>query len=586
MLRVVVSMFMILITSHCVEAAAFFKNPKVELALDSNVLYTISDKPTLTGQELWVDDPSRLPRQTHQYLHFKVSVHNELEKLVPVWFSIGFPAMKVLVVTDGVSVWETGDDSPYSTRPVNAPNYHFPSILSPSSETEFRGYMQGEILRYTFTLGTPEYFNQRYVKTLQRDMAFFGAMALLTALCLVGFITSRNWVFLSFAAFIFSTTFWFFRVFGYAFEILWPSSPYLNDISYALSIYAVLLSAFWVLLQSLAKEGHSVYGAKHIKRFCLLLPFAGLLLWQTLGLDLALRLPVLLFFPFIITAGIVIYVEHKRGSDRAKWLAAAMAPVTFSTLVLTIIALFNVDLYLEPIATFMTGIVLTCLFMVSLTANYMVKVVQRERDTQKRAAKLRSEQTSKLEALVKERTKALEDTNKTLADIASKDSLTNLPNRRTLDLFVDNTFTHGNEEHEVLAVALIDLDHFKSINDTFGHDIGDEVLKTIAELLSPLNNDKQVAARYGGEEFAIVQRYPAYQKTLNDDLDAFAAQLNDVHANINALRIEALQGRTIGASFGWTLCESSSDIVCAFRRADKALYTAKDKGRNVIIKAF
>ena len=263
-----------------------------------------------------------------------------------------------------------------------------------------------------------------------------------------------------------------------------------------------------------------------------------------------------------------------------------MAPVTFSTLVLTIIALFNVDLYLEPIATFMTGIVLTCLFMVSLTANYMVKVVQRERDTQKRAAKLRSEQTSKLEALVKERTKALEDTNKTLADIASKDSLTNLPNRRTLDLFVDNTFTHGNEEHEVLAVALIDLDHFKSINDTFGHDIGDEVLKTIAELLSPLNNDKQVAARYGGEEFAIVQRYPAYQKTLNDDLDAFAAQLNDVHANINALCIEALQGRTIGASFGWTLCESSSDIVCAFRRADKALYTAKDKGRNVIIKAF
>ncbi|AJP43278.1 hypothetical protein EP12_05730 [Alteromonas australica] len=66
-------MFMILITSHCVEAAAFFKNPKVELALDSNVLYTISDKPTLTGEELWVDDPSRLPRTLSLKLAFTMN---------------------------------------------------------------------------------------------------------------------------------------------------------------------------------------------------------------------------------------------------------------------------------------------------------------------------------------------------------------------------------------------------------------------------------------------------------------------------------------------------------------------------------
>ena len=585
MLRILLAWLVIACLCHTA-GAANFNNSQTMLSLDNDVVFAVSNSATITGEEEWFYSADVIDRSPSQYLHFKVRIYNQLDTQVPVWFSISFPAMKTLVVTDGNYQWETGDSTPYSTRAVNTPNYHFPSVLQPSSYTEFIGTMSGEILRYSFSVATPEYYSNLYMKTLQRDMAFFGAMGLLTLLCALGYIASRNLVFLSFASFIFATTFWFFRVFGYAFELLWPNTPGLNDISYAISIYSVLITAFWVLFQTLARDNHEVYGAKTIKAFCIVLPLLGILLWQTVGLDIALKLPVVLFFPYILIAGIVIFVEHRRGSDRAKWLAAAMLPVTFSTLILTIIALFEVDLYLEPVATFMTGLVMTCLFMVALTASYMVKVVQRERDAQKEAAQLKSEQASKLEALVRERTLALEQTNSTLAELASKDSLTELPNRRTLDMFVDNTFDKTLHDHDALAIALIDLDHFKSINDTFGHDVGDEVLKGIAKILAPLNDEWQVAARYGGEEFAIAKRVKVLNTSKTAQADEFAKQLETVHTAINQLAIASIDDRKLGACIGWTLCKGSDDIVEAFRRADKALYVAKDKGRNLIISAL
>lgn len=585
MLRILFAWLVIACVCHTANAASF-NDPQSMLSLDSDTVFAVSNSAELTGSEQWFYSADVIERAPSQYLHFKVRIYNQLDTQVPVWFSISFPAIKTLAVTDGTYQWETGDDAPYHTRAVNTPNYHFPSVLPASSYTEFSGTMSGEILRYSFSVATPEFYSNLYMKTLQRDMAFFGAMGLLTLLCALGYIASRNLVFLSFASFIFATTFWFFRVFGYAFELLWPNTPSLNDISYAVSIYSVLITAFWVLFQTLARDNHEVYGVNTVKRFCIVLPFMGILLWQTVGLDIALKLPVVLFFPYILIAGIVIVVEHKRGSDRAKWLAAAMFPVTFSTLILTVIALFEVDLYLEPVATFMSGLVMTCLFMVALTASYMVKVVQRERDAQKEAAQLKSEQASKLEALVKERTLALEQTNSTLAELASKDSLTELPNRRTLDMFVDNTFDKTLHEHEALAIALIDLDHFKSINDTFGHDVGDEVLKGIANILAPLNNEGQIAARYGGEEFAIAKRVTQPNDNKSSEAEEFAKQLDTLHCAINQLAIASINDRKLGACIGWTLCKGSDDIVEAFRRADKALYVAKDKGRNLIVPAL
>lgn len=560
-----------------VNGYVLFTDINEELTLTEHAEFAISNTAELSGNENWVDNPHSLERKSNQYLHFRVEVASNHSSPTPVWFNVTFPAIKYLQVSDGNRVWKTGDALPFSTREINLPNYHFPSILPANDSVTFTGHMRGEILRYNFSLATPEKVINDYVDTLQRDMAFFGAMAILTALSFLVFFATRKIAFLSFAVFIFATTFWFFRVFGYAFEILWPQTPELNDISYAVSIYALLLSAFGVIVTVLKRPGRQIYGEKFIKWFCYLLPLIGIAVWQTLGLDLALRLPVLLFFPYLIISVVVIIVEHKRGSDIAKRFAIAMLPIAVSSLFLVIIALNNTLSTWDPVATFMAGILLTCVFMIVITSNYLVKLLQKERDAEKEVAQMRSEQTSILESLVKERTKELERSNTMLAELASKDTLTNLPNRRSVDLFVDASFAEATGDEKVIAIALIDLDHFKNINDTYGHEVGDIVLKKAANVLAAFNSDSLLAGRFGGEEFAIIAR------DMNDN--RFYMTLHSIHNSINELSITEIEDRKVASSIGWTMCTGPIDVVDAFRRADKALYTAKNKGRNRIIRA-
>ena len=151
------------------------------------------------------------------------------------------------------------------------------------------------------------------------------------------------------------------------------------------------------------------------------------------------------------------------------------------------------------------------------------------------------------------------------------------PNRRSVDLFVDASFEGLVDGDRNIAIALIDLDHFKTINDNFGHDVGDIVLKKVANTLAAFNSENILAGRFGGEEFAIIAR--------DMDDNTFYNMLDKVHDGINGLSLTELGGTTVGASIGYTVCSGPTDVVDAFRRADKALYIAKNKGRNCIVRA-
>ena len=164
----------------------------------------------------------------------------------------------------------------------------------------------------------------------------------------------------------------------------------------------------------------------------------------------------------------------------------------------------------------------------------------------------------------------LEKTNAELESLASTDALTGLKNRRVLFEWLESQFAVSARYGSSLSVVLLDVDHFKSFNDQFGHLEGDGVLRDVARLLQVAQRDCDLVARYGGEEFVIVC-------SMTDG--AGAAKLAErVRSAIEAFD---WPHRRITASIGIaSLSASTTNASHLLAMADDALYTSKAAGRN------
>jgi diguanylate cyclase (GGDEF)-like protein/PAS domain S-box-containing protein len=161
-----------------------------------------------------------------------------------------------------------------------------------------------------------------------------------------------------------------------------------------------------------------------------------------------------------------------------------------------------------------------------------------------------------------------------IAYMAQHDALTGLPNRVLFHEGLDAALAQIGHRGGMLAVHCLDLDHFKSVNDTLGHPIGDELLRVVAERLKAELRDGDLVARLGGDEFAVIQTNIAHPGAAGE----LAAKLiAAVSANYNIQHHEVV----IGASIGIALAPNDGDATDALlRNADMALYRAKAEGRG------
>ena len=210
-------------------------------------------------------------------------------------------------------------------------------------------------------------------------------------------------------------------------------------------------------------------------------------------------------------------------------------------------------------------------------AYYVLRVRRLERN-ERRLQQLVEEQTAEL----RERTAQLEVANTALEELATIDTLTGVANRRRFDVFIQQEWQRAYRGKQPLSLLLVDADHFKSFNDTYGHQAGDEVLRKIAGVLrTRAHRVSDLAARYGGEEFAVV---------LGNTDHAGAAKLAEaIRADVEALAIPhaSRPGGVATISIGHATrseggYDSVQDLVAA---ADKALYEAKNGGRNRVVAA-
>ncbi|MCK0069583.1 GGDEF domain-containing response regulator [Kordiimonas laminariae] len=169
----------------------------------------------------------------------------------------------------------------------------------------------------------------------------------------------------------------------------------------------------------------------------------------------------------------------------------------------------------------------------------------------------------------------IQDQIKTLEYAATRDFLTGMLNRRAFFESAEPMLALSNRENNSLALAIIDIDFFKKINDTYGHDIGDVALKEMAQALEGIIRKSDVAARFGGEEFCLL--LPNLTK------EAAPEFFLRLQAAIKSIAIETEQGVvSFTASFG--VCfERSLSIDDMIKKADEALYQAKENGRDQYI---
>ena len=165
--------------------------------------------------------------------------------------------------------------------------------------------------------------------------------------------------------------------------------------------------------------------------------------------------------------------------------------------------------------------------------------------------------------------------NSKLEDLATKDFLTDLVNRRRFFERLETEMAETRVKKGSLSVVMFDIDFFKRINDTFGHDSGDVVLKNTALRVRELLRSSDCAARFGGEEFIILLK--------ETPLDAAMAMAEAVRARIAGTPFDAVGH--VSASFGVATWDSKEDAHALIKRADTALYQAKSQGRNCVVRA-
>ncbi|HVF98551.1 MAG TPA: sensor domain-containing diguanylate cyclase [Chloroflexia bacterium] len=171
-------------------------------------------------------------------------------------------------------------------------------------------------------------------------------------------------------------------------------------------------------------------------------------------------------------------------------------------------------------------------------------------------------------------------TEETLRHLATRDELTGLYNRREMGFLLQGELARSRRYHHFLSVMILDLDRFKTINDTYGHQVGDEVLREVAKLVQANIRAGDSAARYGGEELAVIMPETTGSgafKVAERIRQAVAAQ---AFANPQRSSTRTLPVRTT-ISTGIACFPSDADNQSALIvAADRALYRAKEEGRN------
>ena len=161
-----------------------------------------------------------------------------------------------------------------------------------------------------------------------------------------------------------------------------------------------------------------------------------------------------------------------------------------------------------------------------------------------------------------------------LNDLLIRDELTKVFNRKYLDFQIKNMMKESIEFNSTFGILFFDIDHFKNVNDTYGHNVGDEVLKMVSSTINSNIRNLDILGRWGGEEFIAIVRVDKI-----DELKMIAEKLR-IKVFESSYLIDSKTKISVSISIGGTLFAKNDDISKLISRADSNMYNSKEKGRN------
>jgi diguanylate cyclase (GGDEF)-like protein len=523
------------------------------------------------------------------WTHFTLS--NSSSKDQALLLEIEYPLLDVIdiTITNEMStpiLYELGD-----TRPLTQSSIQHPHILAPltvpkaSSVNVMMRIHTAASLNVPMTIWNSHEFLEQSQLSIAYYVFVYGILIGIALYHFVLFIQMRELGFLWFSLFIVGLVAIFAYFQGFLTSYVWPQfRDYSNQILVWLYAFTAITCNAYILRILNVKRYRPSYARSQYALMAV--AFILIALSFLLPYDTMIRLLTLYA---AISVVVVISVQIRRGLDRYTPAYYAIGAGIFCAAGMIITILEKTGAVTSTVFTRSAGdvgfTIMAILYALSLS--YRMKWEQAQRkiaqqetvDVQADLLKAQTQLNIELESLVKDRTLDLEKANNKLKIMSVTDALTGLFNRRYFDQYFNDQYKISIESKNPIGLLLIDIDHFKNINDTYGHTFGDHCLASAAKRMqTAINTELNILARYGGEEFIIVLP--------NSNLDATLDTANKILSELKSEPIT--QGSTtvtMTASIG-AVSETPgphSDPEHIIKKADDYLYEAKRAGRDQTI---
>lgn len=422
------------------------------------------------------------------------------------------------------------------------------------------------------------------IRTVLFSMAF-GIMAVMIMYNLFLYIAVYDKMYLFYSNTVFSSLLYILAVSGYGEMFFWHNNRWLVD--HASSIFAAycffsVTYFFRVFLELSRYRGWMLwsnnillvsYGAVILMTLSKYLPY-GILLLGVLSPLIGV---------ILMTTAIVLW---RRGNHSAIYFIVAWCGVGVSTTFLVSSLRGKISYFPAIEYSQASGFVIEIVLLSVALADRIRRQRMAKEQAQSSLLRLREQANKELEGQVRLRTQELESAmidlksaNRELAKLTKLDPLTNVNNRRQFDCVAEVEIEKAKELGRPLAVIMVDIDHFKAINDNYGHVLGDKCLIQIANCIAQnVRGEEDFVARYGGEEFAVI-----LPNTEEADAYKLAERIRGAIEKTTLI----YDGKSIHMTASFGVCShqpSSEDAITTFvKAADSALYQAKEEGRNRVV---